>query len=137
MPTTAATSPLPMRTRLLVEAEPVSPTAQLAERYFTAWQARDDHTLREILAENVTFTGPLGQATGREDAITGLMRMLDIVTTIDVILRVADGDDVVTWFDLHTSVAAPTATANWTHIEHGRITRIQVTFDPRNILAGS
>ncbi len=109
----------------------------LAERYFTAWQARDERTLREVLASDVTFTGPLGQATGREDAIAGLMGMLGIVTSVDVTLRLADGDDVITWFDLHTSVAPPTATANWSHIEHGRITGIRVTFDPRAILAGS
>jgi len=31
-----------------------------------------------------------------------------------------DGPDVVTWFDLHTSVADPIPTANWSHVEDGR-----------------
>ncbi len=39
--------------------------------------------------------------------------------------------DVLTWFDLHTSVAPPAPTANWSHVEDGRITTIQVTFDAR------
>jgi len=115
----------------------VSPAATSAERYFTAWQTRDEDTLREILAEDVTFAGPLGEAAGREDCIAGLIGMLGIVTNIDVTLRVADGNDVITWFDLHTTVAPPTPTANWSHIEDGRISRIRVTFDPRAILAGS
>ncbi len=115
----------------------MSPAATVAERYFTAWQARDGDTLRDILAADVTFAGPLGRAAGREDCIAGLMGMLAIVTDIDVTLRVADGDDVITWFDLHTTIAPPTPTANWSHVENGRISRIRVTFDPRAILAGS
>ena len=42
-----------------------------------------------------------------------------------------DGPDVLTWFDLHTNVAPPCPTANWSHVEHGVITRIRVAFDPR------
>ncbi len=37
--------------------------------------------------------------------------MLGIVTSIEVHARVADGDDVITRFALHTSVALPTPTA--------------------------
>lgn len=115
----------------------MSPAAAVAARYFTAWQAQDEDTLRDILAADVTFAGPLGQAEGRADCIAGLMGMLAIVTAIDVTLRVADVEDVITWFDLHTTLAPPTATANWSHVENGRISRIRVTFDPRSILAGS
>lgn len=80
---------------------------ELAERYFTAWQARDEEALTQILAENVTFQGPLGTANGRAACIAGLVGMLGIVTSIEVQARVADEHDVITWFDLHTSVAAP------------------------------
>jgi SnoaL-like domain len=108
---------------------------ELAERYFTAWQARDEHALNEILAEDVSFRGALGTADGRRQCIAGLLGMLDIVTGLDVHMRLADDHDVITWFDLHTSIAPPTPTANWSHVEDGRITRIRVTFDPRAILA--
>lgn len=109
---------------------------QLAASYFDAWQARDEHALSEILAEDVTFHGPLGTATGRAQCVAGLLGMLGIVTDIEVHARVADGNDVITWFDLHTTVAPPTSTANWSHVENGRIIRIRVAFDPREILAG-
>jgi hypothetical protein len=42
-----------------------------------------------------------------------------------------DGEDVLTWFDLHTTIAPPAPVANWSHVEDGRITRIRVTFDSR------
>jgi len=45
---------------------------------------------------------------------------------------VADEHYVITWLDLHTSVAPPAPTANWSHVEDERITRIRVAFDPRD-----
>ena len=41
--------------------------SELAGRYFEAWQARDEQALAEILAEHVTFRGPLGSANGRTE----------------------------------------------------------------------
>jgi hypothetical protein len=55
------------------------------------------------------------------------------VTDIVVHKRLADEHDALTWFDLHTSVSLPVATANWSHVENGRITKIKVAFDPRSL----
>ena len=46
-----------------------------------------------------------------------------------------DGSDVLTWFDLHITLA-PRPTANWLPIEDGKTTRIRVTFDPRAATGG-
>ena len=37
--------------------------------------------------------------------------------------------DVLTWFELRTSVAPPVPVANWMHVEAGRIRSIRVAFD--------
>ena len=116
---------------------PVHQAAELASRYFTAWQTRDEQALAEILAEDVTFRGPLGTANGRTECIAGLIGMLGIVTAIKVQARVANDHDVITWFDLHTRAAAPAPTANWSHVEDGQIARIRVAFDPRGILGAT
>jgi hypothetical protein len=113
----------------------MSDAAELAERYFAAWRARDEAALAQILAEDVTFRGPLGTANGRAECIAGLLGMLGIVTSIEVQARVADEHDVITWFELHTSVAPPAPTANWSHVEDGQINRIRVAFDPREIVS--
>lgn len=54
---------------------------ELAEKYSTAWQARDEQALTQILADEVTFRGPPGTATGRAECIAGL---LGLVTSIEV-----------------------------------------------------
>jgi len=116
---------------------PTTPSpAELAETYFRSWLAGDFATLRDLLADDVSFRGPLATLHGADDCVAGLQRMSLVVTDIVVHHRFVDGPEVLTWFDLHTSVAPPAPTANWSSVEDGRITRIQVTFDTR-ALAGS
>lgn len=112
-----------------------STAAEFAAAYFDAWQTRDFDRLRGLLADDVTFVGALGKADGADECVAGLRGMAKILDRIEVHARVANGHDVITWFDLHTTVAAPAPTANWTRVENGKITAIQVTFDPRGILA--
>jgi hypothetical protein len=119
-------------------AETVPPTdpAAVAARYADAWQAQDWPALRAILAEDVTFEGPMGRAANAEECITGLQRMAQTLERIEVRLRLSDDRDVLTWFDLHSTVAPPTPTVNWSRVDHGKITAIRVTFDPRATLEG-
>lgn len=109
--------------------------SELVETYFTAWQAKDFTRLRSILADDCTFEGPLASLDNADDCVAGLQGMSQIMTDVVVLNRQADDSDVLTWFELHTSIAPPSPTANWTHVEDGRIVAIRVAFDPREILA--
>ena len=103
----------------------------VAETYFRAWKDRDFTTLRGVLADDVTFAGPLATLDNADDCVKGLEGMSQILDDIVVQHVFVDGPDVLTWFDLHTTVAPPAPTANWQHVEDGRITAIRVAFDPR------
>ena len=105
--------------------------AEVAAIYFDAWKAGDFARLRAILADDVTFDGPLGHAGNAEECIAGLRRMSEIVTDIVVRKTFVDGADVLTWFDLHTARTGPLPTVNWRYVDDGKITSIRVTFDPR------
>ena len=109
----------------------------LAETYFASWQAKDFETLRSLLHPDVTFRGPLGKADGIDECVDGLRGLAESITELRVLQITVDGDDVITWYDLHTDGAPPVPTANWSHVEDGRITRIRATFDPRPLLGGS
>ncbi|MBV9796003.1 MAG: nuclear transport factor 2 family protein [Actinobacteria bacterium] len=104
-----------------------------AETYFAAWQDRDFGRLRSVLADDATFRGPLGTADSGDECLAGLRGMAEMLTRVNVLKMWVNGPDVLTWFDLHTTRAAPAPTANWMHVEDGKITRIRVTFDPREI----
>ncbi len=89
-----------------------------------------------MLADDVSFRGPLGGADDADTCIAGLQRMAEVMHHLEVHARASHGNDVLTWFDLHSTVAAAAPTANWTRVENGKITRIRVAFDPRALLAG-
>ena len=108
-----------------------------AATYFDAWQARDFTRLRSVLADNVDFAGPLGRARGADDCLRGLQGMAQIMTGLEVRKVFRAGSDVLTWFDLSTSVADTVPVANWMHVEDGKITRIRVAFDARGVAGGS
>jgi hypothetical protein len=108
---------------------------EIASTYYTAWKGKDFDTLASLLADDVTFEGPLGTAANRDECIQGLKGLGNILTDVVIHKTFVDGGDVVTWFDLHTSIAPPAAVANWSRIEDGQIIRIQVTFDPRELVA--
>ncbi|MFI8566259.1 nuclear transport factor 2 family protein [Rhodococcus sp. NPDC078407] len=108
---------------------------EIAATYFEAWKAKDFDTLASILHPDATFRGPLGTAESGEECVAGLKGMSEIVSDVEIAHVFVDGPNVLTWFDLHTSIAPPASTANWQRIENGKITEIRVTFDPRNIIA--
>lgn len=110
-------------------------TEQVEATYFSAWKARDFQALKSVLAQDVTYDGPQGHLDG-PDAYTRFMeRLSQTMTDIVVLKRFVTGPDVLTWFDLHTSVAPPRPTANWSHIEDGKISWVRVTFDPQPMSA--
>lgn len=110
---------------------------EIAAAYFQAWREHDPGALRALLAEQATFAGPLGTAEGADEMAAAIQRLFAITTDVVVQAMAVDGDDVITWFDLHTTVAEPTPVANWSQVRDGKIVRVRATFDPRGIIAGS
>ncbi len=110
-----------------------STPTDLARTYFDAWQAGDWDRLRSILADDATFAGPMGVADDAEACIAGLRGMSKMITRLEIRAMVADETDVITWYDLVVGDKT-LPTANWSHAEEGRITRIRAAFDPRPIL---
>jgi hypothetical protein len=103
--------------------------------YFESWKAGDFDRLESILADDVSFAGPLAELEGAQACREGVERLGEITTDIVIEKRWVDGPDVITWFDLHTKVAPPMPVANWSHVEDGKLTRIRVTFDPRPMVS--
>ena len=103
----------------------------IAATYFDAWKAKDFDTFRSLLADDVEFIGPLAHLHNADDCVKGIRGMSEMITDIAVHKILADGQDAITWFDLHAKGGIPLPTANWSHVENGKITRIRVAFDPR------
>jgi hypothetical protein len=109
----------------------------VAELYFACWERKDFAPLRPHLAPDCRFAGVFGVANGPDEFLAGLAGMASATDSLTVRHRLADDTDVITWFDLGMAGAPATAVANWTHLEHGLIAAVNVTFDPREIIAAS
>jgi hypothetical protein len=107
--------------------------AKVARTYFDAWKVDDFETMRSLVDDDVTFTGPLGQVEGAEDYMEGIKGMSRIKSDLVIEKTFVDGPDVLTWYELHTTVASPVPVANWLHIEDGKITSLRVAFDAREL----
>ena len=109
-------------------------TRTAVETYFRTWREHDFAAFRANLADDVTFAGPMATVEGAEacaGGIEGMSRALDDVVVTKVFV---DGDDAVTWFELHTKGGDVLPVANWSHVTDGKVDRIRVVFDPRPLL---
>jgi ketosteroid isomerase-like protein len=107
---------------------------QIATTYFDSWKRKDFEGLRAILADDVTFSGPMGTASGADDYVKQLAGFVETLDDITVEKMVADDRDVLTWFNLHPKGGEPVPVVNWCHVEDGRAQRVRVVFDPRSLL---
>ena len=85
-------------------------TTAAAATYFDAWLARDFARLGTVLADDVDFAGPMGQVKGRNECLRGLEGLATIMTGIDVQKVFSTESDVLTWYDMATTVADPVST---------------------------
>jgi hypothetical protein len=107
--------------------------AKVATTYFDAWKTNDFDTMRSLVAEDVRFEGPLATLESAEDYIKGIQGLSQIISKIVIQKIFVDGQDVLTWYDMHTTVASPVPVANWLHVEEGKITSLRVAFDAREL----
>jgi hypothetical protein len=70
---------------------------------------------------------------GVAEYMEGIKRMSQVKFDIVVQKVFVEGPAVLTWFDLHTTVASPVPVANWLHVEDGKITSLRVAFDAREL----
>jgi ketosteroid isomerase-like protein len=103
--------------------------------YFEAWKAGDFDRFETLLGEEVTFAGPLGTASGPRECREGLEGMRSGGMRPEVVTIVADGPDVITWFELHSDGAPAVEVANYAEVRDGKVRRVRAAFDPRPLLA--
>ena len=66
-------------------------------------------------------------------AFKGIQGLSQVISEIVIQKIFVDGQDILTWYDMHTTVASPVPVANWLHVEEGKITAVRVAFDAREL----
>lgn len=103
-------------------------TDDLARTFTEAAAAGDADTLRSVLADDVTFSGPVASASGVDDTVDGLVEMSRIATSQQVTVQLADDENALTWADVSTAHGT-TPTATWLTFSGGKIAAIRTVFN--------
>ncbi|MFJ3848501.1 nuclear transport factor 2 family protein [Streptomyces albidoflavus] len=106
-------------------------TEQVAERFHAALTAADADGLREVLADEVTFEGPVATASGVAECVAGLVEMGKMISGDQVEVRLADGGNVLTWSTVRAGGGPGRPTVTWLRVDGERITAIRTVFDAR------
>ncbi|HTW55314.1 MAG TPA: nuclear transport factor 2 family protein [Thermoplasmata archaeon] len=87
---------------------------------------------RGHLADHLEFSGPLDTFHKADDYIAALQKLFPMVEKVDVKRVFAENADVVILCDLHFKPPMPTMyVVEWYTVTGGKISRVQVVFDPR------
>jgi ketosteroid isomerase-like protein len=111
---------------------PATDATSIARSCLEAWTTGDFAKTRSLLADDVTFVGPLAATEGVDEYMRGIEGMAKIVEGVEVVQVIADGDDACIIYDLITSTPPATLpTAGWYHVRDGKITSVRAYFDAR------
>lgn len=76
----------------------------------------------------------MGTVDNAEDFVESLEKLRHLMRGLRVLRRFADGDDVLTWYEMDVADKEPIPVAHWTHLENGKVASLRVAFDPRPLL---
>jgi ketosteroid isomerase-like protein len=109
---------------------------ETVQRYHEAFGRGDVQEARSLLADDLHFKGPIDEFHNADDYLASLGKLASIVTGTDVQKVLADDDDVVTIYDLHTNTPAGTSPiAEWARVRDGKIVEMRIYFDARPFAA--
>ena len=100
-------------------------------RYKQAFGSGEMQTARSLLADDFRFEGPFDTFDNPDDYLQSLAKLAPIVEGVDVKKVLADGDDVVTIYDLKTSTVGTSRVAEWATVKDGKIVELRAYFDAR------
>src|SRR5436853_5420044 len=107
----------------------------LVQEYFAAWRSGEVERLTPLLHDHVTASGPLATVHGAHEHAASLVRSLVIFRDVAVDHILSDGRFVISWFRFELLSGSSVRAANRCEIIDGLITNVEVTFDPRPLIA--
>jgi acetyl esterase/lipase len=106
----------------------------VATECLRSWTIGDFDRARALIADDITFAGPFGTATGADAYMSGLQRFHQRgVLSAEIHKVFHDADEVCIFYDLCTRTGTGVVpSAAWYRIgPDGRISSVRVLFDPR------
>jgi limonene-1,2-epoxide hydrolase len=97
--------------------------------YLEAFAKQDLTTAATYVADDIEFVSPRVHLHGKADTLAAVGEFAQLVTGLDVVATVADGDRVLVMYDMHTGPFGTIRAADYFEVTNGRITKDLLVFD--------
>ncbi|HEY7421941.1 MAG TPA: nuclear transport factor 2 family protein [Gaiellaceae bacterium] len=104
---------------------------ETAERYFDAWTSGDFARARELLHDDVTFTGPIDSFDNADALVETLRGLSQILVGARRRGVLADDEHTCLIYDLETGPVGTTPVAEWYVVRDGKVASLEAFFDAR------
>lgn len=111
---------------------------EIVEAYGDAFSKKDFDRVRGLLHDTrFSFRGPMEAFDRADDLVAVLKKLGPIIKGMEKKKVFADGNDVCVIYDFVTTVPeiGTSRMAEWFHIQDGKISSINLYFDPRPYVA--
>jgi ketosteroid isomerase-like protein len=110
-------------------------STDVVDRFYEATNARRAQDLPALVADDVTFVGPLMQATGAQEYVAMNEHLLGFHADTRMLRQFESGEDVCSIYELDMSTPAggsiSVTIADWIRVADGKIASQRIYFDPR------
>jgi len=107
----------------------------VVDRFYEATNARRTQDLPALVADDVTFVGPLMQATGAQEYVAMNEQLLGFHAGTRMLRQFESDEDVCSIYELDMSTSAggsiSVTIADWIRVADGKIASQRIYFDPR------
>lgn len=108
---------------------------EVVNQYYGLLNNKNFTALKELLSENMSFTGPLVQRSGANEYVDALKRLFKFHKKSQMLKQFENGNDVCSIYHLIMEKPAggslSVTMADWVRIVDGRIAEQKIYYDPR------
>lgn len=107
----------------------------VVDRFYEVTNSRRAQDLRALVADDVTFDGPLMQSTGAKGYVAMNEQLLGFHAGTRMLRQFESGEDVCSIYEMDMSTPAggsiSVTIADWIRVTDGKIASQRIYFDPR------
>jgi ketosteroid isomerase-like protein len=108
---------------------PMSTPVDVAVAYLEAWAGGDMTTVADHLAEDVSFEGPMAQATGAGAVLDAISGSAEMVTELKILAATGDDEQAIVMYDMVTAAFGTLRAAEHLVVSDGKIHASTLVFD--------
>ena len=111
---------------------------EVVNQYYDLLNNKNFSGLKDLLSENMSFTGPVVQRSGANGYIDALKRLFKFHKKSQMLQQFENGNDVCSIYDLIMDKPAggslSVVIADWIRVVDGRIAEQKIYYDPREFV---